>query len=172
MRLLITGKNIEVSDYLKTMIAKKSKKLERYLKPETEMNVTLSVEKNRHIAEVTILFDGVVLRAEEVTGDMYASIDNALEKLERQIHRHRTKLEKKLRYEAFDGQEAFGGDEFERKIVRTKSFDIKPMDIEEAEMQLELLGHSFFVFTNSRTNQVNVLYVRKDGHYGLIEPHY
>lgn len=172
MRLLITGKNIEVSDYLREMITKKSKKLERYLKPDTEINVTLSVEKNRHIAEVTILFDGTVLRAEEVTGDMYASFDNALEKLERQIHRHRTKLEKKLKKEAFDGHDGFENNEFERRIVRTKSFNIKPMDVEEASMQMEMLGHSFFVFTNARTNQVNVLYVRKDGHYGLIEPQY
>ena len=177
MRISITGKNLEISDYLRDLVDKKVSKLERYFPQDTEALVTLSVEKNRHIVEVTIPFDGGVIRGEEVTGDMYASIDNVLDKLEKQIIRHRTKLEKNLRAGAFKYDEPlFGGtyddydDEEGPRIVRVKRFNIKPMSEEEAMLQLEMVGHSFYVFINSDTNLMNVLYKRKDGNYGLIEP--
>ena len=177
MRISITGKNLEISDYLRDLVEKKVSKLERYFPQDTEALVTLSVEKNRHIVEVTIPFDGGVIRGEEVTGDMYASIDNVLDKLEKQIIRHRTKLEKNLRAGAFKYDEPlFGGtyedydDEEGPRIVRVKRFNIKPMSEEEAMLQLEMVGHSFYVFINSDTNLMNVLYKRKDGNYGLIEP--
>ena len=133
------------------------------------------MEKNRHIVEVTIPYDGGVIRGEEITGDMYASIDNVLDKLEKQIIRHRTKLEKCLRSGAFREMEPALAmdDEAEEegpKIVRVKRFAIKPMSEEEAMLQIEMVGHSFYVFLNSDTNQMNVLYKRKDGNYGLIEP--
>ena len=174
MKITIVGKNIEVSDYLRSLTEKKVGKLQRYLKPETEVLVTLSVEKTRHICEVTIPFDGVTIRGEEVTGDMYASIDNVLDKLEKQISRHRTKLSRDLRADAFSGAEDADEELLEpaRRIVRTKRFAYKPMDVEEAALQMELLGHSFFVFTNADTDEVNVLYLRKDGNLGLIEPGY
>ncbi len=176
MRISISGKNLEISDYLRDLVEKKVNKLERYFAQDTEVQVTLSVEKNRHIVEVTIPYDGGLIRAEEVTGDMYASIDNVLDKLEKQILRHRTRLEKSLRTDAFKYDEPlFGGnyEDFEEetsRIVRVKRFNIKPMDEEEAMLQLEMLGHSFYVFINADTGKMNVLYKRKDGNYGLIEP--
>jgi len=174
MRISITGKNLEISDYLNDLVNKKVRKLERFFPQDQDVFVTLSVEKNRHIVEVTIPYDGGVIRGEEFTGDMYASIDNVLDKLEKQILRHRTKLEKCLHSAAFKDMElAEAEDEAEDegpRIVRVKRFAIKPMDEEEAMMQIELVGHSFYVFLNSDTNQLNVLYKRKDGNYGLIEP--
>lgn len=177
MRISISGKNIEVSDYLRELVEKKVGKLERYFPQDTEVQVTMAVERNRHIVEVTIPYDGGIIRGEEVTGDMYASIDNVLDKLEKQIIKHRTRLEKDLKSGAFrHDAPLFGGtyDDFAAdegpQIVRVKRFNIKPMSEEEAMLQLALLGHSFYVFTNCDTNQINVLYTRKDGNYGLIEP--
>ena len=174
MKITITGKNIEISEYLEALVEKKARKLERYFRPGTQVQVTLSVEKNRHIAEVTIPFEGIVVRGEEVTGDMYASIDNVLDKLEKQIHKHRTKLDKKLKEGAFLQERPEFSEKFEetaeRRIVRTKRIAIKPMSVDEAAMQMELLGHSFFVFTNADSSETNVLYMRKDGNLGLIEP--
>ena len=179
MRLIVTGKGLEVSDYLQNLVTKKASKLERYFKPQTEVYVTLSIEKSRHIAEVTVFFDGVILRCEESSGDMYGSIDAALKKLERKIRRHRTRLEKRLHEDVgelepvfFDeeDEEAAEEDEYEAQIVRRKRFPIKPMDIEEAELQMNMLGHNFFVFQNAETGDVNVLYQRHDGDLGLIEP--
>ncbi|MCH5279591.1 MAG: ribosome-associated translation inhibitor RaiA [Christensenellaceae bacterium] len=172
MQVTINGKNIEISEYLRDLTNKKVGKLDRYFPGDTEVQVTLSVEKNRHIVEVTIPYAGGIIRGEEVTGDMYASIDNVIAKLEKQIIRHRTKLEKALRYEdAPDPEFDYDDDEDEGpQIVRVKRFSIKPMSVEEATLQMELLGHSFFVFTNDETNDMNVLYRRKDGNYGLIEP--
>ncbi len=177
MRISITGKNLEISDYLTDLVEKKVGKLDRYFSQDTEAQVTLSVEKNRHIVEVTIPYDGGVIRGEEITGDMYASIDNVLDKLEKQIIRHRTKLEKNLRSDAFKHKETLYGGAYDEadeedgpSIVRVKRFAIKPMSEEEAMLQIEMVGHSFYVFINSDTNLMNVLYKRKDGNYGLIEP--
>lgn len=172
MRISITGKNIEVSDYLRELALKKMAKLERYFPADTVAQVTMAVEKNRHIVEVTIPYSGGIIRGEEVTGDMYASIDNVIAKLERQIIRHRTKLEKNLKAEAFNEPVPDFPDEEDEgpKVVKVKRFSIKPMSEEEAILQMELLGHSFFVFTNSETEDINVLYRRKDGNLGLIEP--
>lgn len=177
MRISISGRGIEISDYLRELIDKKVGKLERYFPKDTEVQFTMTVEKNRHIVEVTIPYDNVIIRGEEVTGDMYASIDNVLDKLEKQITRHRTRLERNTKNSALkretplfsvvseEEEEAEGA-----KIVRVKRFAIKPMDEEEAILQMALLGHSFYVFENADTNDINVLYSRKDGNYGLIEP--
>ncbi len=176
MRITITGKNIEVSEYLSNLIAKKVSKLDKYFPENTEVHVAMAVEHNRHIMEVTIPYDGGLIRGEEVTGDMYASIDNVLAKLEKQIVRHRTRLEKNLRAGAFKISEPVYMESFdnaeqeERKVVRVKRFSIKPMDVDEAILQMELLGHSFYVFENADDGQINVLYQRKDGNYGLITP--
>ena len=172
MRISITGKNIEVSEYLHDLAVKKLAKLDRYFPADTNAQVTMAVEKNRHIVEVTIPYTGGIIRGEEVTGDMYASIDNVIAKLERQIIRHRTKLEKNLKTEAFNEPmpEYVEDEEDGPRIVRTKRFSIKPMSVDEAVLQMELLGHSFFVFLNSETEGINVLYKRKDGNLGLIEP--
>lgn len=178
MKITITGKNIEVSDYLRNLIDKKVGKLDKYFPEDTNVHVTLAVEKNRHIVEVTIPYVGGIIRGEETSGDMYASIDNVLAKLEKQIIRHRTRLEKNLRAGAFKTPEPVfyehADDEYDdeepAQVVKVKRFDIKPMTVDEAMLQLEMLGHSFYVFTNGDTGSINVLYKRKDGNYGLIEP--
>ncbi|HCS73483.1 MAG TPA: ribosome-associated translation inhibitor RaiA [Clostridiales bacterium] len=180
MRITISGKNIDITQALRNQVNKKVGKLERYFRPGTEAQVTLSTERNKYIVEVTIPFNGVLIRAEESTESMYASIDMVLDKLERQIHKYRTKLERNFRTGAFAdekmefSQAATKGDldDYELQIVRTKRFAVKPMSIEEALMQMDLLGHSFFVFSNSDTDEVNVVYKRHDGKYGLIEPNY
>lgn len=185
MNLVIRGNNIVVTDALRSFIKKKMGRLERYFVDElpSEGHVTLSVEKDEHKVEVTIPFPGVFVRAEESSDDMYASVDLVLEKLERQIRKYKTKVNRKLRYdgslrtrlkeEVSQVEQASATLEKEEdtgEIVRFKRFSLKPMDAEEAILQMELLGHSFFVFTNATTNQVNVIYKRKDGKYGLIEP--
>lgn len=174
MRVSIAGKGMEVSDYLKEIVTKKVSKLQRYFNEDTEAHITMSIQRSRHIVEVTIPFDGIVLRGEEATGDMYASIDGVVKKLEKQIHKHRTALKKRLREGAFSGN-GFDyaselADEKVAKIVRKKKFVMKPMSLEEAQMQMELLGHKFFVFRSAATNEINVLYQRNDGDLGLIEP--
>ena len=172
MKISIFGKNIEVSEYLENIVNKKIRKLDKFFSDDTEAMVTLSVEHNRHIAEVTIPYDGGVIRAEEVTGDMYASIDNVINKIEKQVHRFRKRIEKDHRSGIFSEVEPdYEEDEDEGpRIVRIKHFDIKPMSEEEAMLQIELLCHSFYVFENAETGSINVLYRRNDGNYGLIEP--
>ncbi len=174
MRISIAGKGMEVSDYLKEIVNKKVSKLQRYFDEDTEAHITMSIQRSRHIVEVTIPFDGIVLRGEEATGDMYASIDGVLKKLEKQIHKHRTSLKRRLHEGAFaSGDYEYHTELVDEKlpaVVRTKRFVIKPMDIEEAAMQMELLGHQFFVFRNAMSHEINVLYKRNDGDLGLIEP--
>jgi len=173
VKVIISGKHMEVTNALKDYVRKKIGKLEKYFKDITEVQVTLSVEKDRHIVEVTILVNGIILRGEEETGDMYASIDMVVDKLEKQIEKYKTKLYKKYRKSfRFNDVETVSQKEEndEPKIVKTKRFAIKPMSVEEAVLQMDLLGHDFFVFTNAKTDEVNVVYRRKDGNYGLIEP--
>lgn len=178
MKITVSGKNIEVTDALKDTVIRKISKLEKYFNPDVEAQATLSVQKNRHIIEVTIPFDGVILRGEEATDDMYTSIDKVLDKLERQISKHKTRLERKLRENSLRMVEAplaETGDieePYNPTIVKTKRFAIKPMPVEEAVLQMDLLGHNFFVFLNGETEEVNVVYKRKDGRYGLIEPEF
>lgn len=177
MKITVTGKNIVVTDSLRDTVIKKIGKLDKYFNPDVEAQVTLSVQKNHHIIEVTIPFDGVIIRGEESTADMYTSIDNVLEKIEKQIMKHRTRLERKLRansLKAFDNRhsEAYDEEEYNPTIVRTKKFAMKPMPVDEAVLQMDLLGHTFYMFLNAETEEVNVVYKRKDGRYGLIEPEF
>jgi putative sigma-54 modulation protein len=178
MKTIITGKNMVVSKGVTERVMKKTNKMERYLNPETEIFVRLTREKNdRRTCEITVPFEGVVLRAEAGSEDnLYVSIDQALAKLEKQIHKHRTKLGKRLRSDAFAIQDleyvedVSPEEEEKRKIVRRKTFPVRPMSIDDAVLQMELLGHSFFVFVNIDTDRTNVLYLRKDGDLGLLEP--
>ena len=177
MKVKVVAKNIEVTPALKEMVEKKISKLDKYFDPNIEAKATLSVQKNSQIVEVTIPFNGVVLRVEESTDDMYKSIDLAEEKLQRQIRKQKTKLSRKnsggsLRFPDFIPTEVAESDEDEPtyKVVRTKTFDVKPMSQEEAILQMELVGHYFFVYQDAKSNNVNVIYKRKDGNYGLIEP--
>jgi len=176
MKFIVSGKNLEVTDALREKVNKKLGKLEKFFNPGTEAHITMSVEKNRHIIEVTIPFNGIVIRAEESNDDMYTSIDKVIDILERQIRRNKTRLEKKLREGAFRS-ENFSVDhdipeEQEYRVVRSKKFPVKPMTVEEAILQMNLLGHEFFMFSNAETKEANVVYKRKNGNYGLIEPEF
>ncbi|MHB8065569.1 MAG: ribosome hibernation-promoting factor, HPF/YfiA family [Ruminiclostridium sp.] len=176
MKTIITGKNIEVTEGLKERIAKKIGKLDKFFNNETEAHVTLSIQRVRQIAEVTISFNGIVLRAEESNEDMYTSIDKVIDLLERQIRKNRTRLERRLHNNDFRVQDFKFSEEIPEetdfKVVRSKRFAFKPMDVEEAILQMNLLGHEFFMFSNAESKQVNVVYKRKDGNYGLIEPEF
>ncbi len=173
MKFIITGKNIEVTDGLRSAVEEKIGKLEKYFAEDTEVHVTLSVEKDRQKIEVTIPMKGNIIRSEQVSSDMYVSIDLVEEIIERQLKKYKTKLIDKKQASAFFKQEFVEKDYMEDEevqIIRTKKFDIKPMYPEDACVQMELLGHSFFVFCNAETDQVNVVYKRKGNTYGLIEP--
>ena len=178
MKIKIFGKNIEVTEGIKGAVEEKLGKLDKYFAEETKADVTLSVNRNDQKVEVTIPVKGGIIRAEEVSEDMYASIDMVEETIERQLVKYKNKLvDKKKSYRdnfTNDYIEADYEDEDEDvvKIVRTKSFGIKPMDAEEACIQMELLGHNFFVFLNAETDEVNVGYKRKGGTFGLIEPNF
>lgn len=173
MKFIIVGRNIEVTPGLKTAVEDKIGKLEKYFTPETEVHVTLSVEKDRQKIEVTIPVKGSIIRSEQVSNDMYVSIDLVEEIIERQLKKYKTKLVDRQK-DATSFSQLFVEnnymDDEEIKIVRTKKFDIKPMYPEDACIQMELLGHNFFVFCNAETDQVNVVYKRKGDTYGLIEP--
>lgn len=173
MKYIITGRGITVTEGLRAATIEKISKIEHYFSQDTEAYITLSVEKDRQKIEVTIPVKGNIIRAEQVSTDMYVSIDLVEETLERQLKRYKTKLiERKQNAGSFTA--AYEEEDFEDtdsiRIVRTKKFGVKPMDPEEACLQMELLGHSFYVFSNSETEEVNVVYKRKDGSYGLIEP--
>ncbi len=173
MRFTIIGKNIEVTDGLREAVNEKLGKLDKYFSKEVEANVTLSVEKERQKIEVTIPVKGNIIRAEEVSNDMYVSIDLVEEIIERQLRKYKNKIidSKQAAAEfARDYIEEDYEDESEIKIVRSKKFGVKPMDAEEACIQMELLQHNFYVFLNAETDEVNVVYKRKNGTYGLIEP--
>ncbi len=173
MKFIILGKNIDVTEGLRMAVEDKIGKLEKYFTPETEVHVTLSVEKERQKIEVTIPVKGNIIRSEQVSNDMYVSIDLVEEIIERQLKKYKKKLTNQKQAASFFKQDYIEKDymdEEEIKIIRTKKFDIKPMYPEDACIQMELLGHNFFVFCNAETDQVNVVYKRKGGTYGLIEP--
>ncbi len=175
MKFIISGKNIDVTEGLKSAVTDKIGKLEKYFTPETEVYVTLSVEKERQKIEVTIPVKGSVIRSEQISNDMYVSIDLVEEIIERQLKKYKNKLIEKQQNNGYFRQEFLDKDymeEEEVQIVRTKKFDIKPMYAEDACIQMELTGHNFFVFCNAETDQVNVVYKRKGNTYGLIEPEY
>ncbi len=173
MRFVIVGKNIEVSDGLKSAIEEKIGKLERYFSKDTEVHVTLSVEKERHKIEVTIPVKGSIIRSEQVSNDMYVSIDLVEEIIEKQLKKYKNKIIDRAQDGASFNQsymEKEYEDYDEIRIVRSKKFGIKPMYPEDACVQMELLGHNFYVFRNAETDEVNVVYKRKANTYGLIEP--
>ena len=175
MDLTVRGKNIDVTPALRAYVDKHTDNVQRYFEKPLRMNVLLKVTKDTHTAEVTVHIDGVIIRAVEKTDDMYRSIDVVFDKIERQIHKYKTRLAKR-----FKGREVLneklvidragaGAEESEFDIVRRKSFELKPMSPEEAVLQMNLLGHSFYVFRNAETELVAVIYRRDDGKYGIIE---
>ncbi len=183
MKFDIVGRNVEVSPAMQEYVEKKIGKLKKYFDgvDKVDTRVTFKVEKGKHIVEVTIPLHGTIIRGEERSGDMYASVDLVAEKLERQLARYKDRVNHRRSVHGVHGQHEakiineavveMPGEDFP-KLMRTKRFDFKPMDAEEAVMQMDLIGHDFYVFANSSTNKVNVVYRRRDGNYGLIEPNF
>ena len=177
MKITISGKNIDVTEGLKAAVNEKLGKLEKYFTPDTNVIVTLSVEKERQKIEVTIPVKGNIIRSEQVSNDMYVSIDLVEEVIERQLRKYKNKLVAReqeggnFKQEFFDAEDNIE-DDGEIKIVRTKKFGFKPMYPEDACVQMELLGHDFYVFCNAESDEVNVVYRRKNGTFGLIEPEF
>jgi putative sigma-54 modulation protein len=173
MVVTVNGKNIEITEALREYAEKKVSKVGKFFeKSPRGAQVTLSTERGKHIVDITIQVNGLLLRGEDKTNDMYASIDGAVEKIERQVQKYKTKINRRFREDnkvvimpSISQEEAA-----EPQVKRTKRFAMKPMSVEEAIMQMDLLSHDFYVFTNDETEQVNVVYKRKDGNYGLIEP--
>ncbi len=174
MKIEVRGKNFEITNALREWVEKKVGKVEKYLDYIDEAQVMLSVTRGRHRAEVTIPLNGYVLRGEEETEDMYASIDKVMDKMERQLEKYKARIDPRSTGETLrDMFPAKASAEPDiPQVVRTKRFAMKPMPVEEAIMQMELIGHNFFVFRNSDTEEVNVVYSRRDGNYGLIEPEF
>lgn len=173
MKVNIYGKNMQLTEALKEATIKKVKRLDKFFQQDVEAKVVLSIERKDQKVEVTIPFNGRIARVEEFSDDMYNSIDEAVESLEQQLRKYKTKLQDKrqssesIKFENFEPLEE---EETEFKVVKTKRFAIKPMNIEEAVLQMDLLKHNFFVFLNADSEEVNVVYKRKDNNYGLIEP--
>lgn len=177
MNITVRGKNIEVTPALRDYVEKRVSKVTKYFSEVGSINASLRVEKNKHYVEVTVPVEGIFLRAEEVTDDMYTSIDLVIDKIERQIRKHKTKLMKRFRsggpsHTSFKSElipeESITDEEY--KIIRTKRFSAKPMTVEEAVMQMNLLNHDFFVYYDADDKAVSVVYKRADGDYGLLLP--
>ncbi len=176
MKILITGKNINVGDNLTKLVETKFAKLDKYFSDDVEMTVKAFQNKTREGIEATIFAKGTIFRAEAVSDDISVSIDKVQEKLSKQLSKYKTKLQKKYKGApapvAFDAIPDENVDNEPLEEVKRKNFDIKPMSIEEAILQMELIGHAFFVFINIETENVNVVYKRNDDKYGLLEPNY
>lgn len=174
MRFIVRGENIEVTPAIREYVEKKLSKIERYFDENIEVRVNLKVYNDMQKIEVTAPIQNIVLRAEDSNADLYAATDLVVDKLERQIRKHKTKINRKAREKGLDkfvfaDVEQPVEEEDALEVVRTKRFDLKPMDIEEAILQMNMLGHNFFVFTNADSNETNIVYERKDGKYALIE---
>ena len=171
MNINVRSRKNDVTPAMREYAEKRLRKFDKMLGGVDDVSVLHDVVKDTHTVEVTINVDGVILRSEVSSLDMYVCVDQAVDKLERQVRKHKTRLEKRFRKEAQKASmqelEALPN---EQKLVRTKRFDKKPLDVDEAISQMELLGHSFYVFCNAETDQVNVVYKRKGNTYGLIEP--
>ena len=173
MKITITGRNMKVGARLNDCIEKKLAKMNKYFKDDVEAQVKLSHENSvRQIVEITLYLDGTILRAEETSNDMYMSIDKAIARLEGQIRRHRTKLEKRLHEEivAEPVEDVPVWEDPADEVVRVKRFEVKPMAVEDAIAQMDMLGHSFFLFVNAETGITSVIYRRNDGKIGMLEP--
>ena len=176
----IRGKNVEVTPALRDYVEKRVGKVTRYFNDVGDIAVLLSVSKERQKVEVTVPVQGVLLRGQEVTNNMYTSIDLVIEKLDRQIRKHKTKMQRRFRdgtlldeaFAAAPFAPAIPDEEDEFPVVKKKKFNVRPMDVQEAIMQMNLLNHDFFVFRDSDTETVSVVYRRSDGKYGLIESEY
>lgn len=179
MQITVTGRHFEITDALRQRIENKIHKLDRYLDGITDVHVVLSVEKHRHIAEIILQANGNSIRSVEETHDMYLAVDTVIDKVERQIRRQRKRgTGRKTRFIAKESEMATDEGFVEEavkeqpRVIRSKRFAIKPMSVDEAAMQMGLSDDDFLAFLNSETDQMNVMYKRRDGNYGLIEPEF
>lgn len=177
MKTVITGRKVNLKDNFKELAEKKLSKFDKLFDGNAVANVTVTVEKNRQTVEVTICHEGMVYRAESTTSEMNEALDKVMEALSRQFRKHKTKLAKRLRKDTLEDylpvQEAVDSSELEEekyKIVRIKNFPVKPLDVEEAILQMNMIGHQFYMFRNQTNGEVNVVYRRKNGDYGLLTP--
>ena len=173
MRIIITGRNIDITEGMRSAVEERLSKLEKYFTSDVDVNVTLSVEKERKKIEVTIPMKGTIIRSEQVSNDMYVSIDLVEEVIERQLKKYKNKIVDRKQGGGAGFKQEFLDKEYEDEevnIIKTKRFEVKPMYPEDACIQMELLGQSFFVFMNAETEEISVVYKRKDGAYGMIEP--
>lgn len=178
MKITMLGRKVNLKDNFKERAEKKLSKFERIFSPEAEATITVTVEKNRQVVEVTVRDNGLMYRAESTALEMNDALDAVVDILGGQIRKNKTKLGKKIRPDVDDFEQLFPMPEDDEEpyteedyaVVRTKSFYVKPLAVEEAILQMNLIGHQFFMFRNSMTNEINVVYKRKDGTYGLLEP--
>lgn len=174
MKFVITGKNIEVTEALRARIFEKIGRLDKFFHSEPEVHATMTVQKTNHLIEVTIPFNRMIFKAVESNDDMYASIDKVVDSLERQIVKNKSRITRKhqeSKYKHSEREWGVSADEpVDVKYIKAKRNAVKPMSVDEAVMQLNILEHDFLMFMNSDSNEINVLYKRKDGHLGLIEP--
>lgn len=168
MDITITTKKFHLSDELRARIDKKLSKLDRYFRDDAQATVRLSTQKNDEIAEVTVVSGGLQVRAETRSNEMFHSLEEAVDNLERQLQKHKTRLTQRLQSGAFDGMAVTVEEEEPFSLIKEKHFQLKPMDVEEAILQMNLLGHSFFVYRDTQQGAVCVVYHRKDGGYGQI----
>ena len=172
MNITITGRKVTLKDSFKQRVEKKSSKFDKFFDEDAQANVTVTLEKNRQTVEVTVKSAGMYFRAEDTAYMMEDALDKVVDSLMRQIRKNKTKLEKRLRDSAFDefAVDSVVDEETDFQIVRSKKFPIKPLDIDEAILQMNMLNHEFFMFRNAVTGEINVVYRRKDGNYGVLEP--
>lgn len=175
MKVIITGRNIELTDSFKSLVEKKIDRFDRMFKENASAQITVTAEKNRHKVEITISNNGMFFRAEDTSLDMNESLDKVIASLSRQFRKNKTKLEKKLKsgsiadvIPSLDGEKI--EEELEYQLVRTKHFSVKPMTVDEAILEMNMVGHNFYIFKNADNNSFNVVYIRKDGKYGLLIP--
>ena len=175
MKFNIIGRKMTVSEKKEEYITKKIGKLDKFFKTEPESRIVIGSQKDKEYIEATIYSDGVIFRAEAVQDDIFAAIDKVVDIIERQIRKNKTKLEKKIKRDVLSDNTLLSGEVFsdeengEFKIIKTKRFSVKPMSVQEAILQMNLLGHNFFVFKNEETNEMNVVYKRNDGNFAVIE---
>lgn len=170
MKITCTGRKVDLKDSFKDKVAKKLSKFDRFFDEGADARVTVTVERGRQTVEITVSNRGMIYRAEETTKDMLFSLDNAVDSLFRQIERNKTRLVKRMKPGAFETQALEEAEPESFDVVRVKKFDIKPMDVKEAILQMNLLDHEFYTFLNVDSNRVCVVYRRHDGSYGVLEP--
>lgn len=175
MKFNIIGRKMTVDEKKTEYITKKIGKLDKFFKTEPEARIVIGSQKDKEYIEATIYSDGFIVRGEEEQDDIFTAIDKVVDIIERQIRKNKTKLEKRVKHEALSGNELLSGEIFsdeetdEFKVIKTKRFSVKPMSVQEAILQMNLLGHNFFVFKNRETDEMNVVYKRKDGNFAVIE---